>query len=42
MNSRRATAELLRIKGFRAALRRSEKQAARGKAVPLAKVRRKV
>jgi hypothetical protein len=37
-----ATLELLRIKGFRSALRRAERQAAQGKTVPFAKVRRDV
>ena len=37
-----ATAELLRIPGFRAALHRAERQAASGRTVPWAKVRRDV
>jgi len=37
-----ATAELLKIKGFRSALRRAERQVAQGKTVPLVKVRRDV
>jgi hypothetical protein len=37
-----ATEELLKIKGFRSSLRRAERQAALGKTVPLAKVRRDV
>ena len=37
-----ATAELLKIKGFRSALRRAERQVAQGKTVPLEKVRRDV
>jgi hypothetical protein len=41
MNARQATTELLKIKGFRAALRRTEKQVAQGKTIPMAKVRRK-
>jgi hypothetical protein len=36
------TAELLAIPGFRAALRRAEREAAAGKGVPFAKVRRDV
>jgi hypothetical protein len=37
-----ATEELLSIKGFGSSLRRAERQAALGKTVPLAKVRRDV
>jgi hypothetical protein len=37
-----ATAELLRIKGFRSSLRRAERQVAKGQTVPFAKVRRDV
>ena len=37
-----ATRELLRIKGFRASLRRAERQVAKGQTVPFAKVRRDV
>jgi hypothetical protein len=37
-----ATTELLKIKGFRSALRRAERQVAQGKTVPLEKVRRDV
>jgi hypothetical protein len=37
-----ATRELLAISGLKSAVRRAEKQAAEGKAVPLAKVRRDV
>jgi hypothetical protein len=37
-----ATEELLKISGFQSSLRRAERQAALGKTVPLAKVRRDV
>lgn len=37
-----ATTELLKIKGFRSALRRAERQVAQGKTVPLQEVRRDV
>lgn len=37
-----ATAELLKIKGFRASLQRAERQVAKGQTVSFAKVRRDV
>lgn len=37
-----ATLELLKIRGFQSSLQRAERQAALGKTVPLAKVRRDV
>jgi hypothetical protein len=42
MNSRDATAEVLKIKGIRKAILRAEKQAKQGKTIPFSKVRRKV